>query len=105
MRQAVGDAVVDELVTVESRQAVAGAEPDEAMRIGNDLVNLVACKTFSSGVSANRKLFGAILRDCNQEQYEDSKEGLHGGAIIARFCLALIPASLSILICAFGGSC
>jgi hypothetical protein len=83
MWQALREAIVNEFITVESRQAIAGAEPEEAARIGNDLVNLVACKTFSSGVSANRKLFGAALRDCTEEQYEDRNDSLHGTAIIA----------------------
>jgi hypothetical protein len=62
MWQALRDAVVHEFITIESRQAIGGAEPEKATRIGNDFVNLIACKTFSSGVSANWKLFGAALR-------------------------------------------
>ena len=82
MWQALGDAIVNEFITIEPRQAIRGAEPEEATRIGNDLVDLVTCKPLRGGVSANRKLFGAALRDCN-EQYENRNDSLHGGVIIA----------------------
>ena len=67
MRQAMFDTGVDELVTIEARQAVVGAEPQEAARIRDDFVDSVAGQTISRGVSAYRELFGFNRMDSKEE--------------------------------------
>jgi len=76
MWQALWDAVVDEFITIKSRKAVVGTEPEEATRIGYDLVNPIACNAISGGVGTNRKLFGANVRGCYEKQYEDCDDWL-----------------------------
>ena len=43
----------------------------------------IAWQTISSGVSSNRKLFGAVLRAGKDNEDEDGDRSLHGGDIIA----------------------
>lgn len=83
MRESLSDAVVYKFITVKTRQAVVGAEPEEATWIGNDLVHAIARQTISGGVSSNRKLFGAVLRAGKDNEDEDGDRSLHGGDIIA----------------------
>ena len=85
MRQPLRDAVVDEFITIKTRQAVGSAEPKEATRIGNDLVDAVARKAVSGCVDANWKLFGALLRTRNQNEDEDGDRSFHGADIIVIF--------------------
>ena len=78
MRQAVRGGVVDELITIESREPVGSAEPEIAARVGNDLVNAIAGQAIGSGVGSDRKLFGGAARRRNENQYGDGKRSLHG---------------------------
>ena len=76
MRQSVTETVIYKFITVETRQAVAGAEPEIATRIGHDLVNVVARQTVGGRVSSDRKLFGAAVRKRDQDD-ENGDESLH----------------------------
>ena len=78
MGQSVGDAVIYEFITVETRQAVGGAEPEIAKRIGDYFVNAVAGETIRGGVRSDRKLFGTELRTGCQDEEKDGKNSLHG---------------------------
>jgi hypothetical protein len=74
----VRDAVVYELITIESREPVVSAEPEIAARVGNDLVNAIARQAIGGGVGANGKLFGAASPGRNENQYGDENHSLHG---------------------------
>ncbi len=85
MGQSVGDAVIYEFITVETRQAVGGAEPEVAKRIGDYFVNAVTGETIRGGVRSDRKLFGTELRTGYQDEEKDSNNSLHG-PISQSFC-------------------
>src|SRR3569832_1659501 len=82
MRQALRDAVVYEFITIEARQAVLSAKPQEATRIWNDLEDAITREAVSGCIGANRKLFRALLRTRNENEYSDGDRSLHGAAMI-----------------------
>ena len=77
MRQAIADAVVDEFVAVETRDSVVSAEPEEATRIGDNLVDAIAREAIGSSVRANRKLFGVCATESDDKQCEDCNRPSH----------------------------
>ena len=82
MWQTVGDAVVYKFITVKTRQTIVSTEPEKATWIRNDFVHAVTRQTVSSRVGPNRKLFGAVLRTTNENEYEDRERSLHGADMI-----------------------
>jgi hypothetical protein len=52
------DAIVGELVTVESAQTVSGTEPKKTMRVANDLQDKIAWQPVGRRVDPHGKLFG-----------------------------------------------
>ena len=58
MRQPFIRAVVGELVAVEARQPLLGAEPEEAARVADDLVDDIVRQPVGGGVSLERRALG-----------------------------------------------
>jgi len=85
MRQALYDAVVYEFITIKTRQPVVSAEPEKATWIGNDLEHTITRQAVSGGVSSNRKLFSALLRAGDENEYEDDDRSLHSADIITSY--------------------
>jgi hypothetical protein len=82
MRKPLGDAVVYKFVTIKTRQPVVSAEPEKATWIRNDLVHAITRQSVSRSVSSNRKLFSALLRAGDENEYEDDDRSLHSADII-----------------------
>src|SRR5438132_7134322 len=71
IRQALLDAVVGELVAVESAETVCGAEPKKTWRVANNAKHKVARQPVCSRVGAHRKLLGRdATRGKNKRQHE-----------------------------------
>src|SRR6185503_8535225 len=59
-------------------QTVVSAKPEKASGIGNDFVHAVTRQAVSGGVGSDRKLFGAVLRAGNKNEYGNGDHSLHG---------------------------
>jgi len=68
MGQSLFDTISGEFVTVESAQAVCGAEPEETMRVPNDAQDKIARQSIGSRIGAHRKLLGGHASRAEKER-------------------------------------
>src|SRR5262249_46544211 len=65
--QSMFDPVISECVAVIPRQSVFGAEPEEASRIEDDLVDRVLRQTVGGGVGLDGQPFGNRIAEADKE--------------------------------------
>ena len=66
MRQSLIHPVIGERVTVETRQTLLGAEPEEAARVANDFVDDVIRQPVGDCLRLERQAFGSNAKPCRQ---------------------------------------
>lgn len=74
MRQALFDAIVDELVSIEARQTIVGREPQETAAVPYDGVDDVVREAIGRRVALDRQAFGPGRRRLQREQQGHCRE-------------------------------